>query len=89
MIPISAAQCRAARGWLNLSQAGLAQLVGTSRETIRQFEIDLRKINAHPNTETNIRRVFEELGLKFTYARDGRALGIECILPEELIDKAR
>lgn len=37
------AQCRAARGWLNLSQTELAAAAGTAVSTVKDFEGERRK----------------------------------------------
>jgi DNA-binding XRE family transcriptional regulator len=37
---ITAAQCRAARAWLNLTQAELADLIGRSAGAVRRFETE-------------------------------------------------
>jgi DNA-binding transcriptional regulator YiaG len=71
---MSPEQCRAARAWLSLSQAGLAARAQVSASTIRDFEAG-RRI-PHPNNLAAIRGALEAAGLSFQFAADGSALGI-------------
>jgi DNA-binding XRE family transcriptional regulator len=62
---ITAAQCRAARAWLNLSQDELASLISRNRATIARFESG--------NSEDHvlalaIQHVLEERGIQFPHA---------------------
>lgn len=69
---ITPAQCRAARGLLNWTQAQLAEAAGVGIVTIRQFEA----AHAEPRqaTLTVIRQAFEEAGVEFT---NGSAPGVK------------
>jgi transcriptional regulator with XRE-family HTH domain len=71
---MSPEQCRAARAWLNWSQAALAAKAQVSSGTIRDFEAG-RRI-PHANNLMAIRRALEGAGLSFQYADDGSPLGI-------------
>jgi DNA-binding XRE family transcriptional regulator len=59
---ITPAQCRAARAWLNLTQADLGSLIRRDRSTIKKFEtgrdVQLVLILA-------IQHVLEERGIRF------------------------
>jgi DNA-binding XRE family transcriptional regulator len=69
---MSPEQCRAARAWLNLSQATLAAKADVSTSTIRDFEAGRRV--PHVNNLKAIRRALEGAGLCF--ADDGGWLGV-------------
>ena len=66
------AQCRAARGWLNLSQTELAAAAGTAVSTVKDFEGERRKPIA--NNLMAIRAALEAQGVVFV--DDEAALGI-------------
>jgi DNA-binding transcriptional regulator YiaG len=56
-------QCRAARGWLSLSQDELATLAGVSLSTIRDFETGRRK--PITNNLDAMKRALETRGIRF------------------------
>lgn len=68
-------QVRAARAWLMIEQQGLAELIGVNPMTIWRFERSARPLSREHMDE--IRRIFEDCGLKFTFYEDGSAKGIE------------
>ncbi|MGL3608532.1 helix-turn-helix domain-containing protein [Rhizobium sp. G187] len=61
---LSPALCRAARGYLDWTQADLAEQSGVSRSTIRDFEGGRHPV--HRSTEAQLRLAFERSGLAFT-----------------------
>jgi uncharacterized protein involved in type VI secretion and phage assembly len=67
---ITAAQCRAARAWLNLTQADLAEMIGRDLSVVRRFETEGYSLLAfslmlRETTGEALQRVFEERGIKF------------------------
>lgn len=60
---LSPALCRAARGYLDWTQAELAEESGVSRSTIRDFEGGRHGV--HRATEAQLRLAFEKAGLSF------------------------
>lgn len=56
-------QCRAARGWLDLSQAQLAEAAGVSLSTVRDFEKG-RRIPIGNNLSA-MKRALEGAGINF------------------------
>lgn len=56
-------QCRAARGWLDISQAQLAEAAGVSLSTVRDFEKG-RRVPIGNNLSAMI-RVLEGNGIRF------------------------
>lgn len=56
------AQCRAARGLLNWTQAELATLAGVSRSTVRDFEGERHQL--HRSSEAQLIRTLEEAGVR-------------------------
>ncbi|WP_018264021.1 helix-turn-helix domain-containing protein [Methylobacterium sp. WSM2598] len=68
---ISPAQCRAARGLLNWTQADLARAASVGVVTVRQFEAG----SAEPRqaTLTVLRQAFEAAGLEFIPENGGGA----------------
>jgi hypothetical protein len=60
---ISAAQCRAARGWLRWSQADLADRSGVGLSAIRDFEGELRRTLW--SIRAQLQRAFEDAGVEF------------------------
>jgi DNA-binding XRE family transcriptional regulator len=68
---ITAAQCRAARAWLNLTQAELAQLIDREGAAVRRFENgeyypDSRiSVRAHNVIALALQHVLEERGITF------------------------
>lgn len=60
---LSPAQCRAARGLVELDQARLAEMANVSRNVIVDFETGRRTPN--PNNLAAIRRALETAGVAF------------------------
>lgn len=73
MPDLSPDQCRAARGWLNLTQRELATQARVGLSTLRDFEAGRRM--PHPNHVVAMRRVIEQAGVRLLF-RDGIAAGI-------------
>ncbi len=61
--PITARQCRAARGLLGISQRDLAEAASVSLSAILDFETGTRK--PRPATLAALRRAFEDAGVVF------------------------
>lgn len=57
-------QCRAARGWLNISQSDLAEAGGVSLSTVRDFEKG-RRVPIGNNLNA-LRGALEKRGIEFT-----------------------
>jgi transcriptional regulator with XRE-family HTH domain len=73
-MPLTPAQCRAARGLLDWTQDELAEHAGVSRGTVRGFEAghhELRKASA-----AEIRAALEAGGVVFLDAEEGRGPGV-------------
>jgi len=70
-MPITPAQCRAARGLVDMDQAVLAEGAMVSRNVIIDFEKGRRVPNR--NNLSAIQRVLEEAGVEFT---NGDAPGV-------------
>ena len=66
---ISAAQCRAARGLLGLSQQALAEKAGVGVVTVRQLELGIHE--PRRATLDVIRRAFEAGGVEFIEGNGG------------------
>jgi transcriptional regulator with XRE-family HTH domain len=62
-VPITARQCRAARGLLGISQRDLAEAASVSLSAILDFETGTRK--PRPATLAALRRAFEDAGVVF------------------------
>jgi transcriptional regulator with XRE-family HTH domain len=60
---LTPALCRAARGFLDWTQADLADQSGVSRSTIRDYEGSRHDV--HRSTEAQLRLAFERAGLDF------------------------
>jgi DNA-binding XRE family transcriptional regulator len=58
---ITAAQCRAARAWLDLTQAELAQMIGRNEATVRRFEAG----SDDSVIALALQHVLEERGIRF------------------------
>ena len=69
-----AAQCRAARGWLNWTQDELAQHAKVSISTVRDYEAG-RRTPIHSTLEA-MRAAFDRNGVQFIFRADGTAAGI-------------
>ncbi len=78
---ISPEQSRAARAWLNWSQADLAVKAGVGLSTIRDFEKGVRK--PMNNNMVAIRRAFYSAQVEFLSDGDGRSVGIRMPAAEE------
>ena len=77
-------QCRAARGWLDWSQAELAKAAGVSLSTVRDFEKGRR--TPIGVTLAAMRVALEAVGCGFPFAvfdGKGRACGITYSPPDE------
>ena len=66
---ISPGQCRAARGFLGLSQEALGAAAGVSGMTIQSFERGQRV--PHQNNLVALRTVLEAKGVQFLAAEEG------------------
>lgn len=73
MVPISSAQCRAARALIEMDQAALAAASNVSRNTIVAFEKGQRVPN--PNNINAIRAALEAAGVEFI-AENGGGAGV-------------
>jgi transcriptional regulator with XRE-family HTH domain len=62
---ISAAQSRAARAWLNISQQQLADRCLVNRKTVAEFEREASV--PYERTLRDIQRTLEELGVAFVF----------------------
>lgn len=71
---LTADQCRAARAWLNWSQADLSERAGVSLSTLRDFEGSKR--TPIKNNAASIQRAFESEGVEFIFTDNGEAVGI-------------
>ena len=67
-------QSRAARAWLNWSQADLAEKAGVGLSTIRDFEKGIRKPIA--NNMLAIRKAFYSAEIEFVADENGHPVGI-------------
>ncbi len=74
-------QCRAARGWLNWTQADLATRAGTALSTVKDFEGGRRVPIA--NNLAAIRAALEGTGIGFVFADETRAYGITYTTPKK------
>jgi DNA-binding XRE family transcriptional regulator len=63
-LPITVAQCRAARGLLHWTQDKLAFEALIAPSTVRAFELE--KYVPHPNNVAAIKRALEARGVRFT-----------------------
>jgi hypothetical protein len=73
-VPITAAQCRAARGLLHWTQDKLGFEASISASTVRSFEYNLHP--PHPNNLSAMMRAMEAHGVIFT------KWGVELVKPE-------
>lgn len=67
-------QSRAARGWLDWTQAELAEKARVSLSTVRDFEKGRR--TPIGNNLDAMRRVIESNGISLTFSETGEAVGI-------------
>lgn len=70
---ISAAQLRAARAWLDISQDALAEKAGVGRRAIADFERGARL--PYDRTLDQLRLALEALGIEFVFDGD-RGIGV-------------
>lgn len=73
-MPLTAEQCRAARGLLNWTQEALADKAGLSRSTIRGFECGQHEL--HRGSATVIRLALEEAGVMLLDADEAAGPGV-------------
>ena len=78
---VNAAQLRAARVWLEMSQEAVAGEVGLTRATIVRLEKDPSAVQLR--TVRDVRKLYEDRGIKFLF-RDGVGIGISTEPPELL-----
>lgn len=78
--PITARQCRAARGLLGISQRDLAEAASVSLSAILDFETGTR--NPRPATLAALRRAFEDAGVAFIPINGG-GQGVRMREPED------
>ena len=74
---LSPAQCRAARGWLDISQAELARRATVGVSTVRDFEAG-RKTPIRNNLEA-MRRELAASGVEPTFDAEGLPAGIRVV----------
>jgi transcriptional regulator with XRE-family HTH domain len=72
---ITAAQIRAARGLLNLSQAQLSEMAGLGIATIKRIEAST-EIRGAASTLWKIQEALEAAGIEFLSTQDGGGLGV-------------
>lgn len=83
--PITARQCRAARGLLGISQRELAEAASVSLSAILDFETGTR--NPRPATLAALRRAFEDAGVVFIPINGGgQGVRLRDPDPETVID---
>jgi DNA-binding XRE family transcriptional regulator len=70
---VNAAQLRAARVWLSMSQEQVASEAKLTRQTIVRLEKDASL--AQGRTLRDVRKVFEDMGIEFLFA-DGKGVGL-------------
>ena len=58
-------QCRAARGWLGMTQDELASATGVAQKTIARFETGA--VVPHDRTLRDLQRALEEMGVEFLF----------------------
>ncbi|WP_026607744.1 helix-turn-helix domain-containing protein [Methylocapsa acidiphila] len=74
-------QCRAARGWLNWTQADLAKAANTALSTVKDYEGGRR--TPMPNNLAAIQAALEKAGIAFVFAEGKIASGIAFKAPLE------
>jgi transcriptional regulator with XRE-family HTH domain len=72
---ITAAQIRAARGLLNLSQIQLAEMAGLGIATIKRIEAST-EVRGAASTLWKIQEALEASGIEFLSAHEGSGLGV-------------
>lgn len=58
-------QCRAARGWLGITQTELSAATGVAQKTIARFETGV--VVPQDRTLKDIQRSLEEMGIEFLF----------------------
>jgi predicted transcriptional regulator len=58
-------QCRAARGWLGLTQDELSSVTRVAQKTIARFETGV--VVPHDRTLVDLQRALEEMGIEFVF----------------------
>ena len=76
---VNAAQLRAARAWLSMSQDDVAEAVGLTRTTIVRLERDTA--SAQDRTIRDVRKLYEDRGIKFVFS-DGVGVGLVLEKPD-------
>jgi DNA-binding transcriptional regulator YiaG len=76
-------QCRAARGFLQISQDDLAKAANVGVSTVRDFEVGKRAPIAA--TQAAMRAALEAKGVRFVDRDNGGALGVIYAEPERAI----
>src|SRR5690349_4839227 len=84
MSPISPEQCRAARAWLDWSQAELSKRASVGLSTVKDFERGERTPIA--NNRAAIQKVFEQEGIFPSFNSVGEPTGIEKRMPALAVD---
>ena len=72
---IGAAQIRAARALLNISQAALADSASVSAATVKRLEA-ASEVRGTAESLWKVERTLEELGVEFISAESGRGPGV-------------
>ena len=72
---ITAAQCRAARAWLNLTQAELGKMIDRGGDAVARFEND-----GYGNTAVSA-LVYDSVGKALQHALEER--GIQFLMPDQ------
>ena len=72
---ITAAQIRAARGLLNLSQGQLAEMAGLGIATIKRIEAS-SEVRGAATTLWKIQASLEAAGIEFLFVQEGSGLGV-------------
>jgi DNA-binding XRE family transcriptional regulator len=76
---VNAAQLRAARIWLSMSQDEVASESGLTRQTINRLERDTS--SAQERTIRDVQKIFEDRGIQFLYL-NGEGVGIRLKPPD-------
>ncbi|WP_420345606.1 helix-turn-helix domain-containing protein [Pelagibius sp.] len=74
MKPVSAGQCRAARGLVGMSQVELAEAAGVGRSTVADFERGARE--PQPESLAALRKALEAAGIEFLEETRTRGVGV-------------
>ena len=84
---MSPAQCRAARGWLEWSQAELARRARVSEGTVRAFERGQK--TPMPNNLIAMQKAVEEGGVRLLFDPRDEPVGIAVAHAEGELSRAR